>query len=155
MPIEETELNEELQLASGELKGNLVNWAMSFASPEALAKRAASWLVEKYPDLVDYATWVRVDIEKKSLDDSFKDTGIQLKIYTKKVQIGKLTSLKISLGSLIGLQSAGLNISAPIYETEGGTMVSVGVGMVTRYHNFGKDWEPVVSVAAKIPLDIF
>lgn len=154
MPLDKS-LDDQLQEASGELKGNLVNWAMAFSSPEALAKRAASWLVEHYPDLVDYATWVRVDIEKKSLDDSFKDTGIQLKIYTKRVQIGKLASLKISLGSLIGLQSAGLNISAPIYETEGGTIVSVGVGMVTKYHNFGKDWEPVVSVAAKIPLDIF
>lgn len=143
--------------AKAKLEALIPYWTIVFKDPATVAKKAAEWLIDYYPELFSHATWV--SIEKNDLADfqaggeGFRDSGLEIKIYQK--EIPKLKKVTLKLGGLIGLKSAGLNVSSPVYTTTGGVVVSAGIGMVTPYVNFGKDWKPVISFSAKVPLDIF
>lgn len=141
--------------AQAELEGLIPAWALSFRDEETLAKKAAEWLVEKFPDTFNHATWV--SIKKPDLEDlanggeGWKDKGLEIKIFRK--EISKTKKFFLQFGGLVGLRSAGLNISAPVYTSELGVVISIGFGAVSPYDGFGKDIKPVISFSAKIPLD--
>lgn len=151
----EDQNSEAFEKAKADLERMVPFWAMAFRDEEVVAKKAAEWLVEKFPDTFNHATWV--SIKKPDLEDlvaggeGWKDKGLEVKIFRK--EISKTKKFFLQFGGLVGLKSAGLNISAPVYTSDLGVVVSFGVGAVSPYDGFGKDIKPVISFSARIPLD--
>lgn len=152
-PIENTAVV-DYEGAQAELEQLVPSWALSFRDTETVAKKAAEWLVEKFPNMFDHSTWVslqKVDLDNFMVDgEGFRDNGLQVKIYQK--QLSKVKKFTLQFGGLFGFKSAGLNISAPVYTTSYGMVVAVGIGVVSPYADFGKDIKPVISFSAKVPL---
>lgn len=153
----ELETDNQLPLSDddkSELQDAILGWAQALTK-EGIAKRVAAWLVEKHPNIAEYSTWVSVDLKSPNLKGDFKDSGIQIKIYQKSITLNKMDLLKVKVGALLGMKSAGINFSVPVYHDVRGTVVAFGVGVVSPYDNFGDDVKPVFSLSAKVPLPNF
>lgn len=125
------------------MQGVVEGLARAIDNPEVIARKAADWLEENEPERISTALWIDVNGDH--------DRGIQVRIFEQPLSLGRLPP--VVPGVLIGQNTAGLNVSMPIFTTAKGVHVSAGLGAVTSLdEEIGREWSPVASVSIRIPL---
>lgn len=136
-PLSSTPLVERAVIAQAEAL------ARAFEDPGVIAAKLAAWVVQNFPDRVRTAYWVTLEGDR--------DKGIQVELRKRPIELTLGQKIRLSVGALIGAQTAGLNVNSVVWRSTRGWEISVGIGAVTRYSDV-ENWSPVVSAAIKIPL---
>jgi hypothetical protein len=115
------EEREDFQLAT---LAHARDLALSFDDPAAIARNVAEWMKDNFPERVAEAYWISAEMDR--------DKGLEIRLYERPLPRWK--NLTLRLGALVGVETAGVNVSVPI-RTARGITIGIGVGAVARYEN--------------------
>lgn len=122
-----TEAQQYLDLISGVIR-----------DPEALARAFGSWLRTRFPDRLAEAMWVTLEGDH--------DKGFEVRIYERK--LARWPSLKARLNAMLGIKTAGFDVSVDVAKMANGATVAIGAGVVAPYSNL-KELAPVAVLSVR------
>lgn len=130
--VQEYVASDELKNALQEVKSTFENSLTRESLYRKMAETAAKKIAEKFPGRVNAARWIEVGPHKG--EGSFADKGWFITV--REAPLLGMSKLKVQLGGLIGMKSAGVAVQVPVWSRDRVT-VQVGAGLVTPYANFG------------------
>lgn len=133
----------EQQEFKGRLQGVVEGLARALDDPREIAAKAAEWLGANEPERLSTAVWIDIDGDK--------DRGFEVRLFERALSVGWV---EVQPGLLIGENSAGVNLSAPIFTSAKGVRISAGLGAVTPLDidTIGQEWKPVATLSVRVPL---
>ncbi|HEX6862321.1 MAG TPA: hypothetical protein VF414_05870, partial [Thermoanaerobaculia bacterium] len=91
------------------LQGVVEGLARAIDDPKVIAAKAAEWVQENEPERLASAVWIDID--------GNRDKGFEIRILKRSLRLGRV---ELNPNVLIGQNTAGVNVSVPIFTSASG-----------------------------------